>query len=193
MRHMPLRQRPAMTLTTFLLTSLAASPAFAQTQMPPLPWVVFSGANCSSDLPTVLTSNGTLENRGVKAPQPPPGGVTVKDYATFDCAVNVPSPYSSDTLKLDVLVMGQGTTRTDKLSTCTLSTTAPVVSTSTYTSDTATLPATSAMTLAVLSVGLPPQTWGFGGLASAHLRCKLYNTDTSPRGGITAYRVLIRP
>jgi hypothetical protein len=172
------------TASLALALGLSTAPAHAITAGS---GVMFTGANCSSDQPSALTFTGMLENRGLPAAQSP---VKSRDYATFDCAINLPSPMGKARTLL-VMVMGQGTTRTDVQSSCTLAVVYPMG------------PNPGTVEFSKVSVDLPP-SWTFASLrtpvpqvsgwfplvlASAHLRCKLYNSDSAPRGGIVAYHV----
>lgn len=182
-------------IKTLLIATLSSVPMAAMAVPDALPWQTYSGANCTSDLASAVTGLGGLENLAPRLITPTGTlSTATPEYTTFQCPMFVPAPYAENA-SLSIYVMGTNGSRTDKPVSCTATTWHPMVGTTAHATATGALSTVtypSGASDMALSVALPPPTWGLGGLAVAHLRCKVYHAfPTSARGAIFMYRVAV--
>jgi hypothetical protein len=165
-----------------VLAMVAAPPAWAEIEIPAnIASSVYTGAQCSSEGPTVVSAHGTRENDSVQPAN------TSLGYQMFQCPIQMPyygTPSASSNVALYVRVDGRkGSHPSDLL--CRLA-----VSDG-YGNDKGQSVFTGETFLA-LSAN-PPAPFAFLAPRAAHLRCRVYNRALSgdARSAIHSYRVAI--
>ena len=164
------------------LTGLASLPAVAAVELAFVDTRAYTGAQCTSDGPTTLTTDGTRENTAVV----PSGGSNSTSYQLFQCPIVLPG-YHSDAagarLLLDVRT-NSGSNPNKALCRITIGGTTPGLPEEVF--DTPSI-----------TVNLPEvqaQAWNvIPARYTAHLRCRIYDRPTSSgsKAGLVSYTVTV--